>query len=195
MAPGCCFSNAPTKKIYKHEKINRIKRVMSVNNIDLKKGLTSQQVEQSRQKYGSNILTPPPRESLWHLLVEKFKDPLIEILLVALVLSFGVSAYEIFMGMGMKSLLEPIGILLAVLLATVVGFLVEVNANKKFELLNKVNDEVSVKVMRDGKVRHLLRRELVVGDVVMLETGEEVPADGAKVASRTRFRQRSHLSH
>ena len=97
---------------------------------------------------------------------------MIEILLVALVLSFGVSAYEIFMGMGMKSLLEPIGILLAVLLATVVGFLVEVNANKKFELLNKVNDEVSVKVMRDGKVRHLLRRELVVGDVVMLETGE-----------------------
>ena len=105
MAPGCCFSNAPTKKIYKHEKINRIKRVMSVNNIDLKKGLTSQQVEQSRQKYGSNILTPPPRESLWHLLVEKFKDPLIEILLVALVLSFGVSAYEISMGMGIKSLL------------------------------------------------------------------------------------------
>ena len=158
---------------------------MSLSTINLKYGLTSQQVEESRRKHGSNILTPPPRESLWHLLAEKFKDPLIEILLVALVLSFGVSAYEIFMGMGMKSLLEPIGILLAVLLATVVGFLVEVNANKKFELLNKVNDEVSVKVMRDGKVRHLLRRELVVGDVVMLETGEEVPADGVLVASST----------
>ena len=158
---------------------------MSLSTINLKYGLTSQQVEESRRKHGSNILTPPPRESLWHLLAEKFKDPLIEILLVALVLSFGVSAYEIFMGMGMKSLLEPIGILLAVLLATVVGFLVEVNANKKFELLNKVNDEVSVKVMRDGKVRHLLRRELVVGDVVMLETGEEVPADGVLLASST----------
>lgn len=153
--------------------------------VDLKNGLTQQQVEESRRKYGSNILTPPPRESMWHLLVEKFKDPLIEILLVALVLSFGVSAYEISMGMGMKSLLEPVGILVAVLLATVVGFLVEVNANKKFELLNKVNDEVSVKVMRDGKVRNLSRQQLVVGDVVMLETGEEVPADGTLLASST----------
>ncbi|MGN0214499.1 MAG: calcium-translocating P-type ATPase, PMCA-type [Muribaculaceae bacterium] len=156
-----------------------------IDNVDLKNGLTSQQVEESRLKYGSNILTPPPRESMWHLLVEKFKDPLIEILLVALVLSFGVSAYEISMGMGMKSLLEPLGILVAVLLATVVGFLVEVNANKKFELLNKVNDEVSVKVMRNGKVRHLSRQLLVVGDVVMLDAGEEVPADGKLLASST----------
>ena len=146
-------------------------------------GLSSSEVEQSRLKYGSNVLTPPKHDSKWKLLKEKFKDPLIEILLVALLLSFGVSGYEIHLGMGMQSLLEPVGILTAVLLATVVGFLVELNANKKFELLNKVNDEVKVKVLRDGKVCNIVRQQLVVGDVVMLDTGEEVPADGELINS------------
>ena len=129
------------------------------------------------------MLTPPKHDSKWKLLKEKFKDPLIEILLVALLLSFGVSGYEIHLGMGMQSLLEPVGILTAVLLATVVGFLVELTANKKFELLNKVNDEVKVKVLRDGKVCNIVRQQLVVGDVVMLDTGEEVPADGELINS------------
>ncbi|MGM9804212.1 MAG: calcium-translocating P-type ATPase, PMCA-type [Muribaculaceae bacterium] len=150
-----------------------------------RRGLTTAQAEESLRLHGANVLTPPAKQSIWRLLIEKFKDPLIEILLVALVLSFGVSAYEISIGMGMKSLLEPVGILTAVLLATVVGFLVEVNANKKFEILNKVNDEVAVKVLRDGKVRRLSRQKLVVGDVVMLDTGEEVPADGVLLSSNT----------
>lgn len=149
------------------------------------RGLSAAEVEASRQRYGRNVLTPPAKESKWKLLFEKFNDPLIKILLVALLLSFGVALYEISIGAGLKTLLEPVGILTAVLLATVVGFLVELNANKKFEILNKVNDEVQVKVMRDGKVRHMSRQELVVGDLVMLETGEEVPADGELLKSTT----------
>ena len=150
---------------------------IELENTDIKKGLTSQQVEMSRERYGANVLTPPAKESMWKLLIEKFNDPLIKVLLVALALSFGVAIYEINIGAGFKTLLEPIGILVAVLLATVVGFLVELNANKKFELLNKVNDEVAVKVIRGGKVRKISRQLLVKGDIVMLETGEEVPAD------------------
>ena len=160
-------------------------RDLDVENTDLRRGLTDSEVEISRERYGKNVLTPPEKESLWKLLIEKFNDPLIKVLLVALMLSFGVAIYEIYCGAGYKTLLEPIGILVAVLLATVVGFIVEVNANKKFELLNKVNDEVAVKVVRNGKVRKLSRQELVVGDIVMLETGEEVPADGLLLRSTT----------
>ena len=149
--------------------------------IDVKnlKGLSNAQVEENRAKYGENILTPPPRPSIWSLLIEKFNDPLIKILLVALLLSVGISCYEFFwMGYSASIFLEPIGILIAVILATVVGFAVEMNANKKFELLNQVNDDIPVKVMRDGNVTSIKRRDVVVGDIVMLDTGEEIPADG-----------------
>ena len=96
---------------------------IELENTDIKKGLNSQQVEMSRERYGANVLTPPAKESMWKLLIEKFNDPLIKVLLVALALSFGVAIYEINIGAGFKTLLEPIGILVAVLLATVVGFL------------------------------------------------------------------------
>ncbi len=162
-----------------------VKRNLDLLNSDLKRGLNAEQVERSRTLYGRNVLTPPKKESLWKLLIEKFNDPLIKVLLVALALSFGVAIYEISQGYGLKTLLEPVGILSAVLLATVVGFLVEVNANKKFELLNKVDDDVAVKVIRDGKVSHMSRQALVVGDIVMLDTGEEVPADGLLLKSTT----------
>jgi Ca2+-transporting ATPase len=142
-------------------------------------GLTDAQVLDSRKKHGENILTPPEKESLWAQFFEKFTDPIIIILLVALVLSIGVSCYEFFTGHGTTSVfLEPAGILIAVLLATVVGFFFELSANKKFEVLNKVNDDTLVKVIRNGNVCQITKKEVVVGDVVILETGEEVPADG-----------------
>ena len=154
--------------------------------IDLKKlrGLTAAEVETSRKTHGANLLTPPEKASLWSQFVEKFNDPLIKILLVALVLSIGISCYEVMaLGEPATVFLEPLGIFIAITLATLVGFLVDVNANKKFELLNKVNDEVKVKVLRDGKVCNIVRQQLVVGDVVMLDTGEEVPADGELINS------------
>ena len=142
-------------------------------------GLTDAQVIESRQKHGENILTPPEKEPLWKQFLEKFTDPIIIILLVALALSIGVSCYEFFSGHGTASVfLEPAGILIAVLLATVVGFFFELSANKKFEILNKVNDDTMVKVIRNGNVCQILRKEVVVGDIVILGTGEEVPADG-----------------
>jgi Ca2+-transporting ATPase len=142
-------------------------------------GLTDEQVLESRRLHGENILTPPEKESLWKLFLEKFTDPIIVILLVALALSIGVSCYEFFSGHATASVFfEPAGILVAVLLATVIGFLFELSANKKFEVLNKVNDDVFVKVIRGGNVREIPRREVVVGDVVILEAGEEVAADG-----------------
>lgn len=142
-------------------------------------GLTDAQVIESRKQHGENMLTPPPKEPLWKLFLEKFTDPIIVILLVALALSVGVSFYEFFSGHGTASVfLEPAGILIAILLATIIGFSFEWNANKKFEALHKVNDDTLVKVIRNGNVCQITKKEVVVGDVVILEVGEEVPADG-----------------
>ena len=142
-------------------------------------GLTDLQVIESRKQHGENILTPPPKEPLWKEFLEKFTDPIIVILLVALALSIGVSCYEFFSGHGTASVFfEPAGILIAILLATVVGFCFEVSANKKFEVLNKANDDTFVKVIRNGNVCQVPKKEVVVGDIVILETGEEIPADG-----------------
>ena len=156
--------------------------------IDLKKlrGLTAAEVETSRKTHGANLLTPPEKASLWSQFVEKFNDPLIKILLVALVLSIGISCYEVMaLGEPATVFLEPLGIFIAITLATLVGFLVEVNANKKFEMLNKVNDDVPVKVLRDGNITPVPRKDVVVGDIVILETGDEVPADGHLLDSMT----------
>ena len=148
------------------------------------KGLSDQQVIESRARYGSNVLTPPAREPLWKQFLEKFNDPLIKILLVALVLSVALSVYECFwLNMGSSIFFEPLGIFVAILLATLVGFLVEVNANKKFRLLNQTDDHVMVKVMRAGHVTQVPRCDIVVGDIVMLDTGEKVPADGTIIDS------------
>ena len=148
------------------------------------KGLTSEQVIASRHEHGDNVLTPPAREPLWKQFLHKFDDPLIKILLLALALSVGLSVYEFFwLHSGVSVLFEPIGIFLAIVLATLVGFLVEVNANKKFRLLNQTDDNVKVKVMRAGHVTQVPRRDIVVGDIVVLETGEKVPADGMVIDS------------
>lgn len=143
-------------------------------------GLTSLEVEMSRAKHGSNTLTPPQREPLWHKFISKFSDPIIIILLVALALSLGVACYEYFI-LGDKSLthfLEPTGVLLAVLLATGVAFYFEMRSEREFEILNQVNDEVLYTVYRDGHITQVLKADLVVGDIVRLETGEQIPADG-----------------
>ncbi|MFI3265166.1 MAG: calcium-translocating P-type ATPase, PMCA-type [Rikenellaceae bacterium] len=141
-------------------------------------GLTESQVVESRAKYGENILTPPEKESLWKQFAEKFRDPIIMILLVALALSIGVALYQFFSGLeGSHVFLEPVGILLAVILATVVGFIFELSANKKFEVLNKVNDDTLIKVIRESHICEVPKREVVVGDILVLGTGEEIPAD------------------
>lgn len=147
------------------------------------KGLTNQQVIESREKHGVNILTPPPKPSLWVKFIEKFKDPMIRILLVALALSMGIAIYELCTGHGLDALFEPIGIFVAIMLATGIGFVLETNANKKFEILNQVNDDVAVKVIRDGVITQVPRKDIVVGDIVILGTGDEVPADGVLVDS------------
>ncbi len=147
-------------------------------------GLTDEQVIASRELHGNNVLTPPTPEPLWKQFLKKFDDPLIKILLVALALSVGLSIYEYFwLDMGPSIFFEPVGILIAVVLATLVGFLVEVNANKKFRLLNQTDDHVMVKVMRDNHITQVPRCDIVVGDIVILETGEKVPADGTVIDS------------
>lgn len=141
-------------------------------------GLTSELVASSRAKHGRNVLTPPEREPLWRKFVEKFKDPIIVILLVAMVLSFSVACYHYWGGDSARVFLEPAGVLLAVLLATGIAFYFELKSEREFEVLNQVNDEIHYKVYRDGVLTQVLRADLVVGDVVVLEAGEEIPADG-----------------
>ncbi len=134
-------------------------------------GLNDAEVRESREKWGENVLTPPARTPLWKLFLEKFKDPIIRILLVAATLSLVISIVH-------NEYAETIGIFSAIFLATGVGFWFELDANRKFELLNQMNEEVLYKVIRGGHVREIVKKELVVGDIVILETGEEVPADG-----------------
>ena len=143
------------------------------------KGLTDAQVLESREKHGENSLSSVEGEPLWKQFLEKFTDPIIIILLVALVFSFGVSTYEyVVHNEDFDAFLEPIGILFAVLLATGVAFYFEHKANKQFEILNQVNDEIYYKVIRNEHITQVLKKDIVVGDIVILETGEEVPADG-----------------
>lgn len=142
-------------------------------------GLTEAEVLKSREKYGENVLTPPARTPMWKLFLEKFSDPIIRILLVALLLSIAVSVYHVATGeAGASALFEPAGIALAILLATVVGFLFEMSAAKKFDILNQVNDDLPVKVVRGGHIVEIPKREVVVGDIIMLNAGDEIPADG-----------------
>ena len=143
------------------------------------KGLSEAQVLENRRKYGENTLTPTEKESLWKQFLEKFTDPIIIILLVALIFSFGVSTYEFIVhNEGLNAFLEPVGIFFAIFLATGVAFYFEVKANKQFEILNQVNDDIYYKVIREERVTQVLKKDIVVGDIVLLETGEEVPADG-----------------
>ncbi len=144
------------------------------------KGLTQAEVLASREKNGANVLTPPAKAPLWKLFLEKFSDPLIIILLVAGFLSVGISFYEYYgLGQGMSVFFEPIGIFMAILLATGLAFVFELKAGREFDLLNRVNDDEPVQVIRDGAPVQVPRRDVVVGDIVILNTGEEIPADGA----------------
>lgn len=149
---------------------------------DYRNGLTQREVERSRQKYGDNLLTPPEKDPLWKQFLEKFQDPIIRILLIALLLSVGVSLYQLFTGSaGLSVLLEPLGIFVAVMLATCVGFFFELSANKKFDILNQSEDEQMVTVYRDGLIQRIERKDIVVGDTVVINTGDEIPADGTLV--------------
>jgi len=134
-------------------------------------GLSDKQVQESRETYGWNLLTPPKRLSMWKLYLEKFNDPVIRILLVAAFFSLVISIIE-------GEYAETIGIFFAIFLATGIGFYFEYDANKKFDLLNAVGEETPVTVRRNGKIQEIPRKEVVVGDIVILNTGEEVPADG-----------------
>jgi Ca2+-transporting ATPase len=149
------------KNFYSEMDIDKNKRI----------GLTDEQVKQSREQHGKNVLTPPQRTSLWNLYLDKYRDPIIQILLVAAFVSLILAFIE-------KNFMETIGIFVAVFLATTVGFYFERDAAKKFNLLTALSEEQPVKVRRNGKVMEIPRHDVVVGDVVLVEVGDEVPADG-----------------
>lgn len=149
------------KNFYSEMDIDKNKRI----------GLTDEQVKQSREQHGKNVLTPPQRTSLWKLYLDKYRDPIIQILLVAAFVSLILAFIE-------KNFMETIGIFVAVFLATTVGFYFERDAAKKFNLLTALSEEQPVKVRRNGKVMEIPRHDVVVGDVVLVEVGDEVPADG-----------------
>lgn len=142
-------------------------------------GLSEQEVLQSRLKFGENVLTPPAQTPVWKRFVVKFRDPLIVILLVAGLLSIGISFYEYFgLHEGTQVFFEPVGIFIAILLATGLAFFFEEKANRAFSILNQVNDDEAVEVIRNGNTTKVAKREIVVGDLVLLDTGADVPADG-----------------
>ena len=156
-----CMSNYKKKNFYLEMDIDKNKRF----------GLSDEQVKQSREQHGRNVLTPPQRTSLWKLYLDKYRDPIIQILLVAAFVSLILAFIE-------KNFMETIGIFVAVFLATTVGFYFERDAAKKFNLLTALSEEQPVKVRRNGKVMEIPRHDVVVEDVVLVEVGDEVPADG-----------------
>lgn len=142
-------------------------------------GLTDKEVQENRARHGINILTPPEKDPLWKQYLEKFQDPLIIILLIAGALSICISCYEFWgLGHGPSVFFEPVGIFIAILLATGLAFIFELKANKEFNILNQVNDDEPVQVIRNGNPTSIPKRDVVVGDIVILATGVEVPADG-----------------
>lgn len=141
-----------------------------------RQGLSAAEVEESRRLHGSNLLSPPQRESVLKLFLEKFNDPMIRVLLVAALLSLGMAFVE-------RNFTETIGIFVAILLATGVGFWFEYDAQKKFDMLNALDDDTAVRVIRDGAVVEIPKKEIVVGDLVLIENGEEIPADGVLLES------------
>ena len=154
---------------------------MAKKSRDFRDGLTQEEVLESRAKYGNNVLTPPEKDPLWKQFLEKFSDPIIRILLIALLLSIGVSVYQLCTGAeGWSVLFEPLGIFVAVMLATTVGFFFELSANKKFDILNQSEDEQPVTVFRDGLIQRIERKDVVVGDSVVINTGDEIPAAGLR---------------
>ena len=160
-------------RMYLFNRTKKKKNFYSEMDIDKNKriGLTDEQVKQSREQHGKNVLTPPQRTSLWKLYLDKYRDPIIQILLVAAFVSLILAFIE-------KNFMETIGIFVAVFLATTVGFYFERDAAKKFNLLTALSEEQPVKVRRNGKVMEIPRHDVVVGDVVLVEVGDEVPADG-----------------
>lgn len=142
-------------------------------------GLTDAEVLESRQKYGSNIFSEPEKIPLWKRFLEKFSDPLIVVLLIAGILSIGISFYEYFSLQGSSAVFfEPVGIFVAIILATGMAFLFEMKADREFAILNQVNDEEPVMVVRNGHLQRIPKSEVVVGDIVKVSTGDEIPADG-----------------
>ena len=139
-------------------------------------GLTAAEVLQSRLEHGENVLTPPKQQSKWRLYLEKYEDPMVRILLVAALVSLALSFVK-------QDFVETLGIIVAIILATTVGFYFECDAARRFSILTQMGEEQSVKVMRDGRLQEIPRREIVVGDIVIVETGDEVPADGKLLES------------
>ena len=162
----CCGIKDKRKDFFQEMDIDKNKRF----------GLTDEQVKQSREQHGRNVLTPPHRTSLWKLYLDKYRDPIIQILLVAAFVSLILAFIE-------HNFMETIGIFVAVFLATTVGFYFERDAAKKFNVLTALSEEQPVKVRRGGKVMQIPRHDIVVGDVVLIEVGDEVPADGELLVS------------
>lgn len=156
-------------------------------------GLTDAQIQESRQKYGENVLTPPEKEPLWKLFLEKFEDPIIRILLIAAFISLGIAIINHVTGKG-AHYEETIGVFCAILLATGVAFWFEMDANKKFDILNQVNDDDLVMVIRNNNIQQVPKRDIVVGDIVLLEIGNEVPADGELLEAVTMQMDESTLT-
>lgn len=153
-------------------------------NADQRRGLTRQQVEESRRLHGANVLTPPKEESLWRLFLDKFKDPLIIVLLMAGVLSVLISCYEYFaLNQAGTVFFEPVGIFMAIFLATGLSFYFEKKAEDEFKILNQVNDDELVQVVRDGNPTEISKKDVVVGDILILNTGQEIPADAVLLES------------
>ena len=146
-------------------------RTFASNMETKRQGLTPEEVLRSREEHGENVLTPPRRPSMWRLYLEKYQDPMVRILLVAAIVSLALSFIK-------HDFIETIGIIAAVILATTVGFYFERDAARKFDVLTQLGEEQPVRVLREGHIIEVPRREVVVGDIVLVETGDEVPADG-----------------
>ena len=153
-----------------------------MNVVEKYKWLTSAEVDENRAKYGRNEVAPPERDPWWKMYLETFEDPIIRLLLIAIGLSMLITGYKYFTE-GHLEWYEPVGVMIAVFLATYIGFINTWKAMKQFDVLNQINGDIPVTVVRNGNITQIPKSEVVVNDIVILETGMEVPADGEVLES------------
>lgn len=149
---------------------------------DSEKGLNPEQVEKSRSTYGTNSFVRQSHESLAKRIWDASTEPMLVMLIFAAIITLAVNITRYFTG-GEYNFLECVGIFAAIALSVVITIITEGKSAKAFEALNKINEDTLIKVIRNGEPQLITQKEIVVGDIIMIETGDKIVADGRLFSS------------
>ena len=159
-----------------------VAKVLKEFQVDSSRGLSEKQIAQNQKKYGKNQFSPGEKISLGKKILEALKEPMIFILLIAALITIGMNIYKQSQGLHAE-FTESIGILVAITISVSIKVIMEGRSEKAFETLNNINEDIKVKVLRNGIIQYIYKKDVVVGDIIKIETGAKVPADGRLIDS------------